>query len=62
MAYAFVGGTCYDYDLPTKFLEAWDHPVEYDRNKWRAAILKELNDMISKLYDFKKSLEKCQSG
>ena len=48
MAYAFVGGTCYDYDLPTKFLEAWDHPVEYDRNKWRTAILKELNDMISR--------------
>ena len=32
MAYAFVGGTYYDYD----------------RNKWRTAILKELNDIISR--------------
>ena len=43
---AFVGGGNDDYDNPMNFKDAWDHPVEEDKEKWRAAIRKEFQDMI----------------
>ena len=43
---AFVGGGNDDYDNPVNFKDAWDHPVEKDKEKWRAAIRKEFQDMI----------------
>ena len=33
---------------PTTFREAWDHPDPVEREKWRAAIRKELKDAISR--------------
>ena len=32
---------------PTTFREAWDHPDEQQREKWQAAIRKELKDMTN---------------
>ena len=29
-----------DYDEPTTFAEAWDHPNQEKRKKWRTAIRK----------------------
>ena len=34
-----------EYDEPTKFKDAWDHEDPKQREKWRDAINKELNDM-----------------
>ena len=46
--FAFVGGTDDDYRNPSTFQEAWHHPNEEDRRKWREAIRKEFRDMIAK--------------
>ena len=45
---AFVGGTSNEYDHPEFFKDAWDHPEEEDRMKWREAIKKEIGDMESR--------------
>ena len=36
------------YDEPKTFQEAWHHPDEFQRNKWREAIRKEFRDMIKR--------------
>ena len=46
--WAFVGGTGDEYNLPEFFKDAWDHPEEEDRMKWREAIKKEIGDMESR--------------
>ena len=33
---------------PKTFQEAWHHPIENDRNNWRAAIRKEIRSMINR--------------
>ena len=45
---AFVGGTSNEYDHPEFFKDAWHHPEEEDRMKWREAIKKEIGDMESR--------------
>ena len=35
------------FDDPTSFDEAWNHPCEFQRVKWREAINKEFNKMDS---------------
>ena len=37
---AMVGGTKEDHDNPLTFREAWDHPDEKERERWRQAIRK----------------------
>ena len=44
--FAFVGGTDDLYVNPRTFDEAWNHPDENDRKKWREAIRKEFHDMV----------------
>jgi len=36
------------FEAPTKFRDAWDHPDEFQRVRWRAAIEKELDKMHQK--------------
>ena len=45
---AFVGGSDDMYENPKSFQEAWNHPSEEERKKWRRAIRKEFHDMIHK--------------
>ena len=42
---AFVGGTDELYENPETFNDAWNHPIQIEREKWRAGIIKEFNDM-----------------
>ena len=45
---AMVGGTDESYVNPPTFNDAWNHPKDYDREKWREGIRKEFKDMIEK--------------
>ena len=45
---ALVGGTDDDYENPMSFDDAWNHPDEFERIKWREAIRKEIRDMIKR--------------
>ena len=45
---ALVGGTDESYSNPPTFNDAWNHPKEHDRMKWREGIRKEFKDMIEK--------------
>ena len=46
--YAFVGGISNEYDHPEFFKDAWDHPEEEDRMKWRQSIKKDIGDTESR--------------
>ena len=46
--FCFVGGTDNNYDNPESFVEAYHHPDEEEREKWRTAIRKEFSDMIKR--------------
>jgi hypothetical protein len=35
------------FEVPASFDEAWNHPCEFQRAKWREAITKEFNKMDS---------------
>ena len=37
-----------EFEEPKTFQEAWNHPDEYQREKWRAAICKEFHDMVKR--------------
>ena len=42
---AFVGGTDELYENPETLNDAWNHPIQIEREKWRAGIIKEFRDM-----------------
>ena len=46
--FCFVGGTDDNYENPETFAEAYHHPDEDEREKWREAINKEFSDMIKR--------------
>ena len=45
---ALIGGTDDDYENPMSFDDAWNHPDEFERMKWREAIRKEIRDTIKR--------------
>jgi len=44
--FAMIAGTDESYVNPKNFKEAWNHPDEYEKTKWREAIKKEFNDIF----------------
>ena len=46
--WCLVGGEDADYVNPTTFDKAWNHPIEKERQEWRDAIRKEINDMTNR--------------
>jgi hypothetical protein len=45
---AYAGAVESDWGEPKTFSDAWNHPNEYIRKKWREAIRKEIREMINK--------------
>ena len=46
--WCLVGGEDANYVNPATFDEAWNHPIEKERQEWRDAIRKEINDMTNR--------------
>ena len=46
--WCLVGGEDADYVNPETFDKAWNHPIKNERQEWRDAIRKEINDMTNR--------------
>ena len=46
--WCLVGGGDADYVNLATFDKAWNHPIENERQEWRNAIRKEINDMTNR--------------